>query len=399
MKILIFSEMFPKPNAPSSGIFVKKRLEYLLKEKRMDFDFAPISTFDTSLISFVKRLKKIPRIELTDFLEVEHKKFKVFQVPLKTVTRYEMIKGKTKAWIKYAEEMMKTLEQNFKVSDYNLIHAHRAFPEGHAAFLLSEKYKIPYIVTSHGSEIHSAENDFLKLIIDILENSSKAIFVSEYLRKDAIKKGYSGRKSVVIPNGIDTDIFKPVDKTKARKKLNIYQKDYKYVGFVGNLIPIKRADKLPEIFHDISRSIPNIHFIVVGDGYLKRDIEKRTKDLQITFTGRIKPERVPIYMNAMDVMILPSRNEGWPCVVLEAQACGVPVVGSSNGGIPEAIGDNDMIVTEGPNFENRFAKRVIYVLKNSVSPNKLRRRAVKFSWKSMVRREIEIYCEVANFRF
>jgi glycosyltransferase involved in cell wall biosynthesis len=65
----------------------------------------------------------------------------------------------------------------------------------------------------------------------------------------------------------------------------------------------------------------------------------------------------------MDVMMLPSREEGFGAVVIEAQACGTCVIGSSNGGIPEAIGFDEYVVEERENFEEKFAKRVINILK------------------------------------
>ena len=99
-------------------------------------------------------------------------------------------------------------------------------------------------------------------------------------------------------------------------------------------------------------------------------------------------------MNAMDVMILPSRNEGWPCVVLEAQACGVPVVGSSNGGIPEAIGDGGIVIEEGEDFEKRFADAVVELLKNPIDSGYLRERALGFSWENIVKQELTVYEEV-----
>ena len=93
----------------------------------------------------------------------------------------------------------------------------------------------------------------------------------------------------------------------------------------------------------------------------------------------------------MDVMILPSRNEGWPRVVLEAQACGTCGVGSSNGGIPEAIGFPEYVVQEGEFFEERFAKKVVEVLVHGYDAKKLIERAKAFKWKNIVAREIEVY--------
>lgn len=96
-------------------------------------------------------------------------------------------------------------------------------------------------------------------------------------------------------------------------------------------------------------------------------------------------------MNAMDVMILPSRNEGFGAVVIEAQSCGVPVVGSDNGGIPEAVGNGGIIVKEGDYFEKRFATAVIELLDNPIDSETLRQRSLSFSWQNIVNKELEIY--------
>jgi glycosyltransferase involved in cell wall biosynthesis len=123
-------------------------------------------------------------------------------------------------------------------------------------------------------------------------------------------------------------------------------------------------------------------------------IKKEAQGLNIIFTGRIQQKEVAKWMNAMDVMILPSRNEGWPCVVLEAQACGTCVIGSNNGGIPEAIGFPEYVVEEGKDFEERISERVVEVLKKGYDKERLIERAKNFTWGSLVGKEIEVYKQV-----
>jgi glycosyltransferase involved in cell wall biosynthesis len=395
MKVLIFSEMFPKIGSPSSGIFVKKRIEYLEKNGSIEFDFAPVSTYDGFLISMIKKVKKIPVIQLQEHISIEDRKFKVIKVPLSIITRYNLLKQKTEAWKVYAEKMAHALERNFRITDYDIIHAHRAFPEGYSAKILSEKYNLPYIVTSHGGEIHSSKTQHKEVILDILENASKAIFVSDNLRKTAMMDGYSDNNSVVIPNGIDTELFRPMDKKKIRIELNIYKKDFKYVGFVGNLVHVKRADKLPEIFKKITEKYTHVCFIVVGDGPLRKQITKECNkmNLDVYFAGKVSPTEVPYFMNAMDVMILPSRNEGFGIVALEAQACGIPVVGSDTGALLEIIDNNGTVITDGEDYEKRFSQAVVKAFNTQIKKEVVRKKAVQFDWEKVIDEEISVYRE------
>jgi len=120
----------------------------------------------------------------------------------------------------------------------------------------------------------------------------------------------------------------------------------------------------------------------------------------VHFTGMLPQTEVAKWMNAMDVMLLPSRNEGFPTVVNEAQGCGVSVVGSSNGGIPEAIGDGGIVVEEGKDFEKRFAKAVISLLKNHINRDFIIEKAMHYSWENIVNLELNVYQEVlANERY
>ncbi|MBO8140505.1 MAG: glycosyltransferase [Thermosipho sp. (in: Bacteria)] len=395
MRILILTNFYPKIGNITSGIFVVKRLvEY--KKFDVSFDTIPVYMKDDF---FLKLLRKILKLQSTESLEkFENIKFRKIDVKINLLKK---ILEKT-GFLNFSKEFSKQLEKQINLKSYDIIHAHGMslnLPAGYIAKLISEKYDIPFFVTLHGGDVNynMAKNKKNRTIyIETFENTSKVIFVSNALLEKAKSLGYSGKNAIVIPNGYDPEIFKPMDKKQVRKELGIYKKEYKYVGFVGNLIPVKRADKLPEIFENISKNYDKVMFLIVGDGYLKEKIEKEMKEksLEYIFTGRVSQGSVAKWMNAMDIMVLPSRNEGWPCVVKEAQACGTCVVGSSNGGIPEAIGYKEYIVEEGENFEERFANKVVEILKNGSDSKNLIENTREFTWNRIVENEIEIYIKI-----
>lgn len=395
MRILILTNFYPKIGNITSGIFVVKRLvEY--KKFDVSFDTIPVYMKDDF---FLKLLRKILKLQSTESLEkFENIKFRKIDVKINLLKK---ILEKT-GFLNFSKEFSKQLEKQINLKSYDIIHAHGMslnLPAGYIAKLISEKYDIPFFVTLHGGDVNynmAKNNRNRTMYIETFENASKVIFVSNALLEKAKSLGYSGKNAIVIPNGYDPEIFKPMNKEKIRKELGIYRKGYKYVGFVGNLIPVKRADKLPEIFENISKNYDKVMFLIVGDGYLKEKIEKemKEKNLEYIFIGRVSQRSVAKWMNTMDVMVLPSRNEGWPCVVKEAQACGTCVVGSNNSGIQEAIGFNDYIVEEGENFEERFANKVVEILKNGSDSKNLIENTREFSWQRVSEKEIEIYNHV-----
>jgi glycosyltransferase involved in cell wall biosynthesis len=103
-------------------------------------------------------------------------------------------------------------------------------------------------------------------------------------------------------------------------------------------------------------------------------------------------------MQHMTILVLPSRVEGFGCVIKEAQACGVPVVGSSNGGIPEAIGQGGVVVEEGPNFEFRFATAIANQIEQPIDQERIKASVESYDWASTVKKEADIYAQVINGR-
>jgi glycosyltransferase involved in cell wall biosynthesis len=382
MKVLVVTNLAPIRNNPVAGTFVVKRLEQYTKSG-VDYSAVSIGFEDTWV---TKLARKILRKSLgTPLNQMGRVKFTPILLRMRPVSYKRLIR-----------ECSQRIESLFEVSEFDIIHAHGMYsiPAGEIAYLLAKKYGKPFVVTLHGSDVNLFMPKRKERYIEVLENAARCIFVSRALLEKAKSFGYSGQNATVIPNGYDPDVFKPMDKNTVIKELGIYKEDTQYVGFVGNLIPIKRADKLPEIFRKIAKELPNTRFLIVGNGVLRDKILKEMEGLDVIFAGRVPQVEVAKYMNAMNVMVLPSRNEGWPCVVLEAQACGTCVVGSSNGGIPEAIGFDEYVVEEGENFEERFAKRVVDVLKKGYDRDRLIERAKGFTWEEIVKREISILNKV-----
>jgi teichuronic acid biosynthesis glycosyltransferase TuaC len=291
----------------------------------------------------------------------------------------------------YVNRLFNKLIKEVKIESFDAVSVHSAYPNACVAKNIKEKYKTPYIVTLHGSDInvYAKKSKAIKLkVIESLEGAEKCIFVSERLLSTAKEMGYSGINSIIIPNGFDHMLFRPMDKDKIKRELGIKGNN---IGFVGNLIPIKGADRLPLIFKYINEKDKTVKFSVLGDGYLRQQIEKQCADfgLDVTFYGRVELNKVPYYMNSIDILLLPSRNEGWPCVAMEALACHVPVVGSNNGGIPEAIDKFGEVVQEGEDFEKRFSNIVLKVLNDGKSYG-FEEYVSKYTWDVLASRELAV---------
>ncbi|ODN31202.1 glycosyltransferase [Fervidobacterium thailandense] len=391
MRLLFVTNFFPYKSNPSRGIFVVRRLiEY--KKLGVSYRVYGLAFRESPLLLALKRLlKKSPLVPLEDFQGIEFE-YVYTRRGLSEVLSHK--RGNTTFVERWARQVAGEILSSVG-EDFDVILAHGMYlpvPAGLVALHLHRMTGKDYFVFLHGSDVNYQMRHprLLGTYLNVLENARRALFVSNALKEQATRLGYSGQNAAVVPNGYDPEIFHPIDKVEIRKKLGIFRDGWKYVGFVGNLKEVKGADRLPEIFRFILRELPNTLFIIVGDGTLRKRLEEQLGDVDVIFTGNIPQTDVALYMNAMDVMVLPSRNEGWPCVILEAQACGTTVVGSDKGGIPEAVGFPEYVVEDGPDFKKRFAQRVVKFLSEGYDGKMLIQRAKNFTWESIVKSELEL---------
>lgn len=387
MKILYIAGG-PAKNQTNANIFIQKRLENI-KILGLDFDvFCPVHEYKKDLKYVLSKIKKMNNFAKYD--EIIKKNNITYNYLIKRIGLISFLFGYYHSYNYFTKEFLRTL----KLDQYDLIHAHYGFPNGIIAKKLHKITNIPYILTLHGTDIHTLPQKSKKLkkeILCSLENAKKCIFVSDHLRKQAIEIGYSDKNSIVIPNGYDPNIFYYEDKREAKKKMGF--KKEKLIGFVGNVIDVKNVMILPEIFRRISEKKPDTEYVIIGDGNLRKDLEKEFKENQIPvkFTGKLPQEEVGDYMRAMDIMILPSKNEGWPCVIKEAQACGVYVIGSDRGGIPEAVGDRGSVFPLDEKFAKLVSEKAIKLFKENNNVLKIIQGIEQFTWESIVKKEIALY--------
>ena len=261
-------------------------------------------------------------------------------------------------------------------NEIDLIHAHYAIPHATSAYLAREilksesKYKkeIKVITTLHGTDITlvGLEPSFLTTMKFSIEKSDGVTAVSKFL-KDKTLSNYQINKDIeVIPNFIDTESYKRFseEKTNCYRK-NFAPNDEKILIHTSNFRPVKRVQDVIKIFDIIRNKIP-ARLMLIGDGPDRSECERLCRELGIfeivKFMG--KQDSLVELLSIADLFLIPSQAESFGLAALEAMSCGVPVISTSVGGLPELNlhGETGFIAEIGD--VERMAKYAIDLLSN-----------------------------------
>ena len=226
---------------------------------------------------------------------------------------------------------------------------------------------------------------------------NKIVAVTPGIKEDLYKRyNIPADKMVVISNGANTDIFRPMDQANVKEELGLEQRS-KYVCFVGNLAPWQGVEYLIQAAPLVLKRVPEAKFLIVGDGMMRSELESMVKKLglqdKFLFTGSIPFEHVPKYINASDVCVAPfirARNEKIglsPLKIYEYLACGKPVIGSDIQGIGDFLEKSNMGLSFTPEEYIEFASMVTKLLIDSdlritMGENARKVVAEKYSWKN-----------------
>ena len=197
-----------------------------------------------------------------------------------------------------------------------------------------------------------------------LRHMDHVVAVSEAMRRTLIGAGIAPKRIAVAPNAVDATIFRPGDGTRLRKELSI-EKDTLVIAAAGRLSPEKGHRYLVEGFAHVRSRLP-CHLLLAGDGPERPVLESLVLSLGLrtvtTFVGWHSDVR-EVYW-AADVVCLPSLREGMPNAVLEAMACGKPVVGSDVGGVRELLADNESGILVPPGDPQALARAVTRIVED-----------------------------------
>lgn len=280
-----------------------------------------------------------------------------------------------------------------KLKGYDLVSTHSLLCS-EIALAARRKYGVPYVASWYGSDIHSVpfENGYYKgRTIDTLDHAAHNFMCSKMLWKVSEQLSVTAKRSLLY-NGLRPGFFKydEAKRAEVRKKYN--SEGNKIVAFAGGFIEVKNPQLLPEIFKSVDvKSNNKVEFWVIGNGKMLPYVVQKLEEYQLRFTkwGYVADEIMPDLMNCIDVVVLPSRNEGLPLITVEGMACGANVVGSKVGGIPEAIGDENCFALDDKFIDN-ISSRIVDMLNGNIEQTV----APCFYWEDITDRENLKYKEI-----
>jgi teichuronic acid biosynthesis glycosyltransferase TuaC len=241
----------------------------------------------------------------------------------------------------------------------DLILSYYVYPDGYAAVSCGKRLGVPVIVGAIGSDINRIPDRISTFLTSkALREASFVLTVSEHLRDEAVRLGASPERTRAVRNGCDTSEFRLADRAQARNRLGL-DAESEVAVFVGWIAPTKGLRELVDAVTRLRVSHPRLQLFCIGEGAFQAELEARASNAgsrdRIRFLGRCGSPEVASWLAAANVFCLPSYAEGCPNSVIEALACGRPVVGTRVGGIPELV-DSESGILVAPRDSEALAE-------------------------------------------
>jgi len=389
VKILVYASLYPNRVWPNHGVFIQERMTRVAQAPGVELRvMAPVPYYPPVPFGWRRAYRGVPRQEIRNGIVVDH-------------PRYGML---PKVSSRFHGDLLfrSTLSTASRIRSefpFDIIDAHYIYPDAYAATRIGEVLGVPVVSSARGSDINLIGTipSLRPLVQATLARSRELIAVSSALRNAMVALGSSPDKIHVIPNGVDSVAFRPVPMEAARAKLGLPAGPI--VVSVGSLVPNKGFDRMIRALHKIG-SIPGQGasleptLVILGEGPEAARLERLAKDLgvgaRVRFAGSVPHDELAPWYSAADCFCLATEREGWPNSVLEALACGTPVVATAVGGIPEIIRSERVGILVGVS-DDEVAAGIASALSRSWDRQEIARFGAGHSWDATARSVLEVF--------
>lgn len=389
LRVLTFTTLFPNAAQPVNGVFVENRLRHLVASGQVEARVvAPVPWFPSTHPAFGTwaRMASAPSREERHGLAVVHPRYPVIPKVGMTVAP-TLLYAWTRGLIRHL----------VRETDVDLIDAHYFYPDGVAAALLARDLNKPLVITARGTDLNLIPRFLLprKQIVRAAHRADGIITVCRALKDSLTGLGVPEGKVRVLRNGVDLTGFAPRDRAAARRRFKV---DGMVLASVGHLIERKGH-------HLILAALPHLPdatLLIVGDGPDRAALERQAVDLgvsgRVRFLGQIPHDALPMVYTAADALILASSREGWANVLLEAMACGTPVVATDVWGTREAVTAPEAGVLVQDRAADGIRDGVRRLFAALPDRSATRRYAEQFSWDDTTRGQIDLFRAILAVR-
>jgi teichuronic acid biosynthesis glycosyltransferase TuaC len=388
MRLLTFSTLYPSSVRPGHGIFVESRLRHLLATGSVQsVVVAPVPWFPSSRPRFGRygMFARTPQHEMHRGIEVLHPRYLLLPKIGMNIAPFLLARA-------CVRPLRTLIDRGF---NFDVIDAHYFYPDGVAAILLGRYFARPVVVTARGTDITLIAKHVVprRLITWAAQRATFVVTVSSALRHSLERLGVDPGKICVLRNGVDLDAFRPLDREAERIRLGV---NGRLLLSVGHLVERKGHDLVIRSL----KWLGGFTLLIIGDGPERSRLELLARATgvaqRVRFIGAVAQAELPRYYSAADALVLASSREGWANVLLEAMACGTPVIASRIGGSTEAVTSTAAGVLFEPRTAEALASAAQEFLGNPPKREDTRRYAEGFSWEATTRGQLALFQRIVG---
>jgi len=385
-RTLLFSTLFPSASRPSHGIFVQTRLRELLRSGQVHTHVvAPVPWFPSTNPRWgdYARMASTPAHEQRYGVEIDHPRYAV-------IPKFGMTSA---PWLLARSALPFVRRLQARGLDFDLIDAHYFYPDGVAAVALGRALGKPVVITARGTDINLIPQSVAprRMILQAARECAHMITVCAALKDALVDLGADADKVTVLRNGVDLELFHPEPIGSSRAQFGMQ-------GFclasVGHLIDRKGHHRVIGALP----ALPDVTLYVAGAGPDEAALRGLAVSLgvqtRVHFLGSLPQTALRTLYSAADALVLASSREGWANVLLEAMACGTPVVASNVWGTPEVVASSQAGVLM-PELSATGVAEGVNRLRHALPDRaQTRRYAEGFDWQSITQGQLDVFRRV-----